>query len=164
MLSRVHDAHSAGRCCRTQSSGGGPAGQQHLRLGGGARVTVGARPQLPAVAAIQDQATAHAGAADGQHRPRIGHHVEDFPDAGADQRPVAGGVEILGAGHAVSGWVRPFPLGQGDLAPGQIEQDRAGAAGARVQRQEVAVTGPLRPADLPNSRGKVPSGRIRRHR
>src|SRR5262249_181129 len=53
--------------------------------------------------------------------------------------------------------------GEGALTPGQVEEDRAAASGARVGGQQVAVARRIRLPGGRGTRGSGPSGRMRRH-
>ena len=56
---------------------------------------------------------------------------------------------------AAGGRMGPFALGDGELAAGQVEENRAAAAGARVEGQQVAISRRIRLAGRPNARGSV---------
>jgi hypothetical protein len=54
----------------------------------------------------------------------------------------------------------PFALGDRELAAGQVEENCAAAAGARVEGQQVAISRRAGLAGRPNARGRLPSGRM----
>ena len=57
----------------------------------------------------------------------------------------------------------PLPLGEGHLAPRQIEKHRAAAPGTGIQRHQIAVSPAIQLAGGFAARGGLPSGRVCSH-